>query len=231
MSRFVQLSTMRDRAIAMCDLPPTLDTTTRPTAAQILDFLQVSATLLGGLVKESPAGAFVFAESRDLTTTSGAPAVSLPTETSEVLRVSWLKDANTEVMLTLATVDEMRDRPTGWEAAAPTYRVVGQTLELFPTPTGAYTLRVYYSSGIYPTSISSYVWCMDTWDQWIVTQTCIFVRAQQQRGAPEFEIALAALTQSIKNQLRRDRYGIKIVRDLRNADPQAWMRDPRRWGA
>lgn len=229
MARLVQLSTLRDRVITLCDLPAVLDTTTSPTAAQILDLLQASCSMLSGIIREHPGASFHFADSDTLTTSAGIASVSLPTAASELLRVSWIRDSDSETMLVPATIEGMRDRPAGWDSATvPSYRVVGQTIELFPTPEAAHSIKVYYSTGLYPSAITSYVWCMDGWDQWIAVHTSTLVRARQQRACPELDMMLAQTGQSIRSQFRRD-YGVSRVRDLRGSDVIRTL-DPWLWG-
>lgn len=230
MSRFVSLTTMQNRVINLCDLPTTLDSTTPVTSAAMLDLLQTSCTLLAGILATSNLANFHFAESDELSTVADTSSMSLPTEASDVLRVSWLKDSETEILLNPATIDQMQSRPTGWNSQRPTYRIVGQTLEFFPTPEAAYTVKVYYSTGIYPTSLATNVWCQDGWDQWIVLQTCALVRARQQKACPEFEGPLGQLTGAILAKLNRDRSGIHVARDMRNGTQDYWITDPRKWG-
>jgi hypothetical protein len=230
MSRLVQLSTIRDRVITLCDLPAALDTTTSPTASQMLDLLQVSASMLSGMVREFPGASLHFAESSTLTTASGIASVSLPSSASDVLRVAWSRDATTEVLLQRATVEQMRPSPQGWDTAmVPTYRVVGNTLEFYPTPDGVYNISVYYSTGLYPSSTASYLWCMDGWDQWVAIHASTLVRARQQRACPELDMMLAQLGQGLRNQFKRD-ISPAQVRDVR-CEPVGYeqLMDPRKW--
>ena len=230
MSRLVQLSAIRDRVITLCDLPATLDSTTSPTASQMLDLLQVSSSMLSGMVREFPGAAFHFAESTSLTTTSGVSGVSLPSDTSEVLRVAWARDAQTEIVLARATVEQMSDRPAGWDAVVvPTYRVVGQTLEFYPTPSAALSVNVYYSTGLNPSSVDSYMWCMDGWDQWVAVHASTLVRSRQQRACPEFDAMLGMISQGIRRQFSRDLSPVQ-ARDVRHS-PIGYeqLADPRKW--
>ena len=233
MSRLVQLSTLRDRVITLCDLPATLDTTTSPTAAQMLDLLQVSASMLGALVSEAPGSAFHFAESATLATVANVASVSLPTSAADILRVSWLRDSNSEELLSMASIEQMTDRPSyGWGyAMLPTYRVVGQTIEFYPTPGAAYSIKVYHSTGLYPSTISSYIWCMNGWDQWMAVQCSTLVRARQQRACPELNMMLAQLERSIRSGFKRDIFGIQTARDVRSSPSGIdQLSDPSRWG-
>lgn len=232
MARLVQLSTLRDRVITLCDLPATLDTTTSPTAVQILDLLQTSASLLSGIVREIPGAAFQFAESSTIPTVANVAMVSLPTSASDLLRLSWLRDSETEVLLQRAGIEGMSDRQPGWDSVTmPSYRVIGQTVELYPTPTAVYSLKAYYATGLYPSTISSYVLCMDGWDQWIAVHTATLVRARQQRLCPELDMMLMQLERSIRASFQRDIYGPAVARDLRGSSmADVNLLDPSKWG-
>lgn len=209
----VALTTIRERVRQMCDLPA-FDTESPVTAAAVLDFITSAAALLAALVKERAAELY-FTTTADGTTQVGIPTVSLPQNLSELFRISWEKSASESLGLEIANVDEFIAYPNAWGGQRPKYRIVGQAVEFFPTPDAAYTLKFYYSTGLYPTAIGDQLALRDGWDQWIVAQTAIFCRTRQGKDASEFERALAALTDTVKRGLRRDRAGVRQVRDVR----------------
>jgi hypothetical protein len=214
MSQIVAVSTLQERVRVLCGLPA-FSTTSAVRTSDILDFLQASCAMLGGIVKER-AGENYLGASGTLMTQADVPWVSLPTQCSDVLRLSWQKSASEEIPLERATVDELQAYPNRWSGdQTPRYALVGNTIELFPTPDAAYTLRIYYTTGIYVTSTSDQFVCRDWWDQWIVMQACRFVRATQQKDGAEFIGMQAEAESKIRSQLKRDHFGVRRVRDLR----------------
>lgn len=223
MAQNIQVSTMQERARVMCGLPA-FSTETTVTTADILDFAKTACAMLGGIVKEY-GGEWHTAASTTLTTVPDVDVVSLPSALSELLSLTWQKSATEEIELVRATVDEMRAYPNAWGDGYPIrYRLVGQTLTLFPTPNDDYTLNVYYTTGLYPTTAADYVSCRDGWDQWIALQMAIMCRAVQQKACPEFDGQLEKVEASIRRQLRRDKYGPRQARDVRGNTARAYLR-------
>jgi hypothetical protein len=222
-SQSVDLTTMKTRVCALCDIPdPGEDTPI--TSTVMLEFLKAACGLLSGLVKEN-AGELYFTNAQELAALAGISLVSLPDNFSDLVSLTWVQSDGTERALVQATVDQLRAYPSAWadcDTDEIRYRLVGEALELFPTPDAAYTLKAYYSTGLYPTSMESSFYARDGWDTYVVYQTCVMVRARQQRDASDFGVLLngldgqSGLTRDIKKQLKRDRAGIRTVRDMRN---------------
>ncbi len=217
MSQSVAVSTIQSRVCTLCDLPaPTSDTSV--TANAMLDLLKVSCSLLAGIVSSEYPGEMYFATSSTLTTVAGVPLVSTPSNFSDLLRLTWQKSDSEEIPLLRATPETMRAWPESWgdsECTEIYYRFSGSAIELFPTPDAAYTLNIHYSTGLYPASTASTFIARDGWDQWITLQTCVLVRARQQKDATDFVMALEKLEAAIRRQIKRDRYGVRQIRDLR----------------
>lgn len=208
----VLVSTIQERVRQLCDLPPY--TTDSPiTSAAILDFVATSTTMLAGLVKERSSELY-FVAPVDLTTQKNVATIALPQNFGALIRLAWLKSSAEELELEIASADEFRAYPKAW-TVAPRYRLIGETLEFFPTPDAAYTVRLYHSTGLYVTAANQSLVLRDAWDQWIVLQTAVLVRARQQRDASDFAAALAKLESALGPQMARDRFGVRRVRDLR----------------
>ena len=226
MSQTVALSAIQSRVCTLCGIEDTLSSSTSPTDTAMLDFLKVAAEMLAALVGER-AHEMYFATTGTLTTTPATPTVSLSTLTnfSDLLKLSWQKSESEEIFLELAQVDDMRAWPANWgdaECVRPTYRMMGSSIALYPTPDAAYTLNVTYSTGLYPTTTASQFTARDNWQLWLTYQTCLLVRARQQKDATDFRIMLygpdgqSGIDGSIRKQLRRDKVGVRRVRDVRS---------------
>jgi hypothetical protein len=225
MSQLVTVSTIQERVRALCKLPA-LTANTPITTVAMLDFLQAACRKLGALVKER-SGENYLTSSGPLTTTAGISIVSLPPQCSDLLRLAWRRSEAEEIELTRANPDEMQAYPSAWgDGWAVQYRLVGNALEFFPTPDGAYNLRIYYSTGLYVTSTSDQFMCRDNWDQWIALYTCRLVRAAEQKACPEFDMMFAEVDSDVRAQLRRDHFGPRQARDVRSRE---YRRRPEYW--
>jgi hypothetical protein len=236
-SQTVALSTIQARVITLCDLPETLDTDTPVTSAQMLDFLKLACSLLGGIVKEYAAEMY-FTTSGQLSTVADTPTVALPSGFSQLQRLVWLRSDTEELELVPATVEHMAAHPRSWGASETVliaYRIVGQTIELYPTPDAVYTLKAHYSTGLYPADINASFVAQDGWDQWVTLYTCLLVRKRQQKDASDFMLALygpdgrSGVEGNVRKQLKRDRAGVRRVRDVRGGEFSPVMRPRKPW--
>jgi hypothetical protein len=223
----VPVSAIQERVRVLCDLP-VYTTDTPITVDVILDFVKVATELLAAIVGEASAELY-FATSAQLTTTPGIELVSVPAEFTSLLRVSWLKSAHEDIGLEVASVDHFEAYPNAWHNVVPRYRLIGQTIQLFPTPDAAYTLNVYFSTGLSPTSAADLLVLRAGWDLWIGLQTAILVRARQQKDASDFSMLLGKVENDLRRQLKRDRWGIRRVRDMRRGGDGAAPRNGRWW--
>jgi hypothetical protein len=239
MSKLVTVSTLAERVRQLCDLP-VYDTETTVTSAAVLDFLQVSFCELAAIAKEYTT-ADMLTSFGTLTTTATVSTVSMPTNFSDLVRISWLKDSTTEIDLEKANPNEFRAAPnggysSGWDGYGTIrYRLMGPaTIELFPTPNAAFTLRLYYTTGIYVTATSDVVMMRDGWEQWVVLNACGLVRMRQQKTADDpgpgnFFAQRDKKEMDIRRQLKRDKFGINRIRDERSNDQQRRAREPWRF--
>ncbi len=231
MSQSVTVSTLVERVRQLCDLPP-FTTDTPVTSAAILDLIRTSLSMLGGIVREYSDEELLTTSSL-LSTQANVPVVSLPVAFSDLVRLSWVKSDTIELLLDRAGVQEWSPNTWGawssWDGnGVPKYRVMGaNVIELYPTPTAVYSLRAYYSTGIYVSSTGDVVTMRDGWDQWVVFNTCALVRQRQQKSAEDpgpggFIAQRDYVEQSIRRQMKRDRWGSAKIQDKRS---RAW--DPR----
>lgn len=213
---------MQERARVLCGLA-TLTVNTTITPAIMLDFVRTSLVELGGIVKEYTDEQLLSA-SGTVPTVANVATVALPTNFSDLVRLSWVKSATEDVPLEWASVDEFAATPpSSWTGYGPIkYRLMGPaTLELFPTPTAVYTLKLHYTTGIYIATAADTVTMRDAWDQWVVFNVCMLIRMAQQKTGEDlspasFVAQRDTVEMRIRKQLKRDKFGPQHVRDSRS---------------
>lgn len=215
MSILVPVSDLVERIQLDCGLPE-FTTNTAITSAAVLDFVKRGAQKLAGLVQSAGAGEQYLSLTTSLTTTAGVPTVSLPSNTQDVLRVGWMYDGDREIQLSVASIDAWDSSEPNWGVdAVPTFRVMGNTLMLFPTPQSVKTINLFYTVGFSVTSTSDILALRESWDEFIVAEANIMVRNRLEKACPEFLMARDEARSAVVSQLRRDRAGIRQVRDVR----------------
>jgi len=216
MSLLVAVSTLTERVRCDCNLP-VYTTVTNVSSAQALEYIQRSAQQLAALIQESGADEQYLTLSTQLTTTAGIPTVSLPANTMDVVRLAIVTSGTHEVQMEVASLDEWDPNNYVWDTnAIPKYRVMGNTVTLFPTQGTARTINAYYTVGFTVTSTSDILALRNNWDEYIVADSCIRVRNRQDKDSTAFEKARGIAEQAIRKQLKRDRAGIRQVRDVRD---------------
>lgn len=216
MSVLVPVSDLIERVRQDCDLP-TFDANTHVTATAVLDYIRRGASKLAGLIQEAGASEQYLTLSTTLTTVPNIPVVSLPANTNDVQRLAIMIDSNREVQLEVAPLDGWDPGPAWWNDPwqVPMYRLIGNTVTLFPTPTTARSIRAYYTVGFTVTATSDILSLRPNWDEVIVAYACIMARNRQNKDASEFRAAYAEATDSVRRQARRDRNAIHQIRDVR----------------
>lgn len=217
MSLLVTVSELQERVRTQCDLPA-YTTETHVTTAMILDFVKLSAQKLAGLIQEGGADEQYLTLSTELTTVPNVPLVSLPVNTADVIRLAMVVDGNDrEVQMSVAPLDWWDPGPAFWlePSNVPMYRLLGNTISLFPTPTTERTIRAYYTVGFTVSSVSDTLALRSNWDEFIVQDCCVRVRNRQGKDASEFRAERAEADAAIRRQLLRDRAGVSQVRDVR----------------
>lgn len=223
MAILVQVSTLHERTRVDCDLP-TYTTNSNVTLATILDYTQRSAQKLAALIQQYGSDEKYLTLSTTLTTTPSVATVTLPSNTLDVERVAMVIDANRETLMFPAPLEDWSPGTTLYDPdQVPSYRVIGNTLTLFPTPTTARTLRVYYSVGFTVSSTSDVLALRPNWDEFIVQYQNMLVCLRQGKSPGQFQQFFGDAGLAIMGQLKRDRAGPRQVRDLRDdAIMQSW---------
>jgi hypothetical protein len=211
----VPVSTLHERTRVDCDLP-TYTSNSNITLAMILDYTQRAAQKLAAHIQQYGSDEKYLTLSTTLTTTPSVATVTLPTNTLDVERVSMVIDTNRETLMYPAPLEDWSPGTTMFDPEqVPSYRVIGNTLTLFPTPTTARTLRVYYSVGFTVSSTADVLALRPNWDEFIVQYQNMLVSLRQGKATGQFQQFFADAGLAIMGQLKRDRAGPRQVRDLR----------------
>lgn len=216
MSLLVTVSTLTERCRTDCNLP-VFTTVTNVSSAQVLDYIQRSAQQLAALIQESGADEQYLTLSTQLTTVAGIPVVSLPTNTMDVVRLAIVTSGTQEVQLEVAPLEAWDANNYVWDTnAIPQYRVMGNTIVLYPTQSTVRTINAYYTVGFTVSATSDVLSLRNNWDEYIVADSCIRVCNRQNSDSTRFQQARMVAEAAIRKQLKRDRAGIRQVRDVRD---------------
>lgn len=211
---------------------PAISASSYPTLATVQQAVRESAFMLSAKLR-SFSGQDHFTAQATLTTTPGLSLlpVSPTLPCFGIRRLAWVVNSARTIDLELAEPEDWRDDGQGWtDATAPKYRFMQMSLELYPTPQAAHTVKLYYF-----TAINYVVGAFSTnpqnldlgWQEWIVNDVCSKVRTKQEKAGMDFIGARESAWDAIvAASSRRDAYGAHQVRDLRGAN----VRMPRkRW--
>lgn len=210
---------------------PTFSTTTNVTAAQALAWTQQALESLQGLNQQKLGDDKYHISSVDLTTQASINTLSLPSDAIEVFDVLWAEDENTVHRLLPANASDIE--PFGHDArewdCAPTFRIEGNTLALYPCPDQAYDISVWYGSHFtVTTSADTFQGRLD-WQKWIELDVAIKCLTRKKRYADIAGIqGLQAQLEANLFSLGRKRHRAGPVR-IADVDSQ-WLDDMyRRW--
>lgn len=194
---------------------PTITSTTLFNTANSLNLVQYSARRLGGIVRRADSDYFLTTST--LTTSVGINEVSLPADFSDLRSIAWMRSTNDRVPMDLASVDDFTDPSENSESwqAAPRYRLTSGVVMVFPRPAAAYTLSLYYDTGINVTATTDIISCQPGWEEWIILDVCVRVRMMDEKSAKDFLDERAKVEfDVIKQAGSRDKYQTHQVRDL-----------------
>jgi hypothetical protein len=227
-SIIVQVSDLIERCQTDCALPE-FSTETLITSAMVLDYMKRGAQKLAALIQQNGADQQYLTLDTTLAITANSPIVSLPVNTLDIIRVAIITSGSQECMLEPADVGAWDPNPgllTSLDLAVPRYSVQGNTITLYPTPTNAGTLHVYYTVGFTVTATSDYLALRPNWDEFIVNWANTMIRMRQEKDAADFVYARKEAENAIVSQLKRDRAGPRQIRDVR----APWMGIGQRFG-
>lgn len=194
---------------------PTVSSTTFWSSTVALNMLKYSARRLSGIIRRTNSDYFTV--NSTITTQAGVNVVSLPSDCTDVRQIAWMRSETDSVPLQLATVDDWLEPSENVEAwsGAPLYRVMGNTVMLFPTPNAAYDLSIYYDTGIFVDETTDLIATQPGWEEWMVLDVCIRARQREEKDARDFMAERAKVEAEIVTQSsKRDRFRQHVIRDL-----------------
>lgn len=229
MSLLVTVAELQERFRVECDIPA-FTTDTHVTTAMALDYVKLSAQKLAGLIQEAGGDEQYLTLSTNLSTVADIPVVSLPANTADVIRLAMVVGGDREVQMTIAPLDWWDPGPAFWiePENVPMYRIIGNTVTLFPTPTSVRTIRAYYTVGFTVTLTTDILALRSNWDEYIFQDCCCRVRRRQNKDGSDFKEERDRAEASIRRQLMRDRAGVHQIRDVRSV-PYDGRRRPGWW--
>lgn len=212
----VPVTDLQTRVQLDCGLPA-YSADTNITTTAILDFVKRSAQKLSGIVQRAGAGEHYLTTDSVVSTVVGIPFVSLPTNALSLVRIAMVVSGDREVMLDSAPIDSWDPNAAGFLDnidTVPVYRVIGNTITLFPTPQQVRDLRLYYTLGFQVTSSADVLALQPFWDEYIVANCNVLVRNRQEKACPEFLQERSEAESAVISQIKRDRASPRQVRDL-----------------
>lgn len=194
---------------------PFFTSSTQITTTAALNLMKFSARRLSAKLRRAY-GSDYFARTGTVTTQADLNSVSLPQDFTDLRQISWVRGANDSVPLDVASVDEFSapgEDSQAW-SGSPRYRLLGNTIQLFPCPNAEYTLSLYYDTGIFVSATSDTMVIQPGWEEWLINDFCVKVRQSQNKEAGDFlrERAIAE-EEILKEAAQRDRFRTHIVRD------------------
>jgi hypothetical protein len=228
MSVLIAVSELIERVRIDCALP-TFTTETNVTSDMVLDYIERGAQKLAALIQQNGADQQYLTLDTTLSVTANVATVSLPANTLDVIRIGIITSGSDECMLEPAPVDLWNPNPglmSQMDWIVPRYSIQGNTITLYPTPTTARTLHVYYTVGFTVTSTADILSLRPNWDEYIVNWANTLVRMRQEKDAGDFVFARKEAEAAIVSQLKRDRAGPRQIRDVR----AEWVGVGRRFG-
>lgn len=164
---------------------PTFSASTNVTATQALAWTVQALESLQALNQQKLGDDKHHISSVDLTTQASINILSLPSDAIEVFDVLWAEDDNTVHRLNPANARDLE--PQSFDAREwdrpPTFRIEGNTLALYPCPSAAYDISVWYGSHFTVTTSGDTFQGRLDWQKWIEFDVAIKCLTRKRRYA------------------------------------------------
>lgn len=192
------------------------DSETYITSTMALDFVKYGAQRLSAILRRA-FGADYFITRGTITTTASVDTVDLPANCTDLRQIAWLRSATESVPLEMMSVDEFLasgEEVKAWDAA-PKYRLHGNQVRFAPIPNQAYTLSLYYDTGIFVTATTDTIDAQPGWEEWLVHDFMVKALERDEKDPSLHMAEKAAIEREIFEQAaQRDRFRTHEVRDL-----------------
>lgn len=236
MSRTVTLQQIREDVIDDADLGVVNDTTFI-TTSRLNRWINQSLRRFIGMLLGGPGDRY-FESPHQFHTEDGTAQYALPADFFQLYQAAAIIDgqlyniypaSNEELswgeFTPLQSDEECQNSYDYLEGVVPSYRVLGQKIEMVPVPTQVYCVKLRYA----PTKIvfngstnlpqvelvddDDYIDGVNGWEEWIKLDVCEKAKAKSDEDAMAFMKAKAEIEREIKEQRRRRDRGPKFMRE------------------
>lgn len=208
---------------------PPFSATTRITSTEVTYWLAQAVRSLSALLRQHHINDHELLQTAALATVNGVNVVSLPSNCGEVHAVLWARGANDYVLVRKALQDDLAERSAGgWTAIEPVYRLEGETLAFYPTPTAVHALQLFYTHHV-ATPLGATIQMRVDCDRWLALDVACRVQTAKNKPDANLQQQKALLENDLLNPDRgRDPNAVETIRDTRAQSALSYFR--RRWG-
>lgn len=196
---------------------PAFSSSTRVTSAQVTYWFAQAVRAISALLRQRFPDDLDLVSIATLSVSALSDARALPTDTGEIQSVVWARAPYDYRPLRPAQQDDLTERTArDWTTCDPAYRVEDELLALYPAPTAATTLEVYYSTGIGYAGGSTQLLSRIDVDQWIALWIAAKVAMAKRQSPLPFDQARAMIENDLLSVEReRDPNAVHTIRDVR----------------
>lgn len=218
--------------VAKLAVVPTFTSQTNVTAAQVSYWVIQSARSLSAKFRQKFGEDAEYLRTNTVSAQAGLGSVSLPANTGEIHAVVWARTSSDWVLLERAPLDDLEDGQSGdlrnWsEYGPPRYRLVGETLALYPLPAKAETLVLLTTGHLNLNGETSFLSRLDA-DRWVTLDVAERVLVSQGRDASVLKQDKLMLEADLFAASRkRDVHGTSTIRDVTSRRARSSIRS--RW--
>ncbi|HEX6239961.1 MAG TPA: hypothetical protein VFZ61_03670 [Polyangiales bacterium] len=208
---------------------PAFSASTRVTATRATYWLTQSVRALSALLRQHHYDDREMLQTQDLVTVPNLGMVSLPVDCGEVHALLRQVDSEDYELVRGAQQDDLvHVSPKSWAQQAPCWRMEGQTVALYPPPTAAHVLRLYYTVHL-PTPLGATIQARIDSDRWLTLDVAAKVATAKGKSTVQFDQQKALVENDFLSRARaRDEETVHTIRDTRAERANAWYRQ--RWG-
>ena len=228
-STFVVASIISDIAV-LTNSGTAFSANTRVTDTQVTYWLEQAVRTFSALLRQYHAEDRDLITSVALNTVASQAFVTMPATFGELNAVLWARGVNDYVLLRKANQSDLVERdPSGWDAVDPVYRLEGETIAFYPTPTKVHPLQVFYTNHLATPLGASIASRVDA-DRWLALDVAVRVATAKRQPTAEFQQQKALIEDDLLSFARnRDEDEVITIRDTRGERALAAYRKQRGW--
>ena len=205
---------------------PTFTASSKPTTTRVLAQIQRSTRSLAALTRQKLGRDYDLISYDAVVTQPNVNQVSLPPNFGELVKISWVKDATTQVPLDHALPSDFEPlgfNPRSWEAPVdsgylttrPKYSIEGNTITFYPCPSQVYNIAIWYTDHFVVTALTDNIVGRLDWDRWIALDVAMAFCSDLKRDPSVFATEKAQLEANLFNHKRkRDQQAVHSLEDI-----------------